>query len=148
MVCPSSQHEPGRGRRHPRPGLAGLGGWPGSDRRFQSDLGGHWARRRCTRLGVGPQWWIRSTSRWPGCRSFQGMRLMGMPLPLAWLALQASIHEADEALAVQLGDHFHLIQKPSFLVPVGLDVTPFHPAQILASLINVHFVFCGHFSLQ
>ncbi len=34
------------------------------------------------------------------------------------------------------------------LISIGLDVTPFHPAQIFLTLINVHLVSCKHFSLR
>jgi hypothetical protein len=71
------------------------------------------------------------------------------PLPLPRLALQASVHEAGQALTMQFGHRFHLVQELTFLLASGgLDIALFHPAQILASFVNVHFVFVGHFSLR
>jgi len=49
------------------------------------------------------------------------------PLPLARFALQASVHEADQALAVEFGDRLHLIQEPLTPLAVSLEVAPFHP---------------------
>jgi len=64
------------------------------------------------------------------------------------LSLQASVHEADEALSMEFGDGFHLVQEPSFLLSVGLEVALFHPVQILAPFVNGHFVLHGHRSLR
>jgi hypothetical protein len=66
----------------------------------------------------------------------------------ARFTLQTPVHQPDQALAVQFGHGLHLIQKPPLLLPIGLLVPLLHPAQILVSFVNVHFVFGGHDYLQ
>jgi hypothetical protein len=66
------------------------------------------------------------------------------PLPLTGLALQASVHESDQALAVQFSDRLHLVQEQPLLCSGSLYVPLSHLAQVLESFVNGHFLFCGH----
>ncbi len=79
-----------------------------------------------------------------------------MPVPPAPLAaprvpcqpIGSGRQQPDQRLAVQRGHRLHLVQQPSLLRPVCLQVTPVHAPQIRSPLVNRHPVVVWHRSLS
>jgi hypothetical protein len=77
------------------------------------------------------------------------LRFIGpAPLPSPLLAFQTTIDQSDQAFAMQSSDRFHLIQQPSTLFAISLDVAPFNSMQMFKTIIDWHLVLRGHRSLR
>jgi hypothetical protein len=68
-------------------------------------------------------------------------------LPLALVALQAFTEQTMDALAVQASDRGDLVQQRAAFCVRSSVVARFLDAEVLATFVDVHDLFCGHGSL-